>query len=69
MDHLHKYVPGHNTDSVTPILSGGDLLTAEREQNAQEQKSDSDTATERLEGLVLNIEDMHTYGNFLGVCK
>ena len=67
MQHLHKYVPGHGTDKVVPILSGGDLLTAEREQNAQEQESDGRTPTDRLEGLVPTIEDMHTYGNFLGV--
>ena len=25
MQHLHKYVPGHGTDEVVPILSRGDL--------------------------------------------
>ena len=38
MDELHKYLPGdaEDTEHLVPIISGGDLLTAERESNIQE---------------------------------
>ena len=41
MHELHKYVPGHDADAaedMVPIISGGDLLTAERESNVQDKR-------------------------------
>ena len=67
MEYLHQYVPGHNKEGPVKILSGGDLLTAEREFNAQQDLRDFDKFSDRLHGLVPNIEDMHTYANFMCV--
>ena len=65
MHELHKYVPGHDADAaedMVPIISGGDLLTAERESNVQEDRI-SATKKERWGGLIPNIEDFHTVAN------
>ena len=35
MHNLHALVPGHGTDNLMRMFSVGDLLTVEREQNAQ----------------------------------
>ena len=45
----------------------GDLLTVEREQNAQENLQDSPNSSARLEGLIPALADFHTYGNFMEV--
>ena len=67
MKHIHTYVPGHQTNSPIPIISGGDLLTCEREAKSLEDKRDSTTANERLDGLLPTIEDFHTLANFYQV--
>ena len=67
MKQLHKFVPGHNTDTLVRTFTVGDLLTVERQQNAQEDLRDSPTASERLKGLIPALADFHTYGNFLEV--
>ena len=41
MQCMHKLVPGHNTEHLVRTLSFGDLLTVERQENAQEQLKDS----------------------------
>ena len=62
MHELHKYVPGHDAEDMVPIISGGDLLTAERESNVQEDRR-SAGKEERWGGLIPNIEDFHTVAN------
>lgn len=66
MEELHKYVPGAGTDHAVPTLSGGDLLTCEREYNVQEDRRGSE-AEVRWGGLVPNIDDFHTIANFYKV--
>ena len=64
MNNLHQYVPGvveHGKD-FTPIISGGDLLTAEREYNVQEDRREA-PKERRWGGLLPNIDDFHTSGN------
>ena len=45
----------------------GDLLTVEREQNAQENLQDSPNSSARLECLTSALADFHTYGDFMEV--
>ena len=66
METLHKYVPGVGTDHAVPIISGGDLLTCEREYNIQEDRRDSESNV-RWGKLVPNIDDFHTIANFYKV--
>ena len=68
MQFQHKLLPGHDTDNILRTLSVGDLLTVERQQNAQEILSDGPTPSKRLEGLIPTLADFHAYGNFLEVC-
>ena len=68
MQHLHTYVPGHDTDQTSMTMCGGDLLTVERESNAQEDKQDSTTHSRKLLGLMPVLEDWHTLANFYVVC-
>ena len=49
------------------LISGGDLLTVERKQNAQGNLQDSPNSSARLEGLIPALADFHTYGNFMEV--
>ena len=37
----HQLVPGHGSNNLVRLFSVGDLLTVEREQNAQENLQDS----------------------------
>lgn len=67
MDHIHKYVPRTGTDKLLPILSVGDLLTVERELNAQEDMRNATTREKRKEGLIPTMADFHCFGNFLDV--
>ena len=67
MQHLHTYVPIDERGSPIHVLSGGDLLTCEREINALEDRCNASTAKGRIEGLIPCLEDFHTFGNFLGV--
>lgn len=61
--HLHQYVPGHSSDSqnmpLHKITSGGDYLTFERHKRAQELHADGNTPSNRLEGLIPNMEFFH----------
>ena len=67
MEHLYQYVPGGKTENPIAVLSGGDLLTVERELNGIEDRCNSQTSQKRLDGLVPCLEDFHTFGNFLAV--
>ena len=67
MHHFHQYVPGHDTDTVVPIISAGDLLTCERESACKAEQQNSKTASKRLEGLVPVIADFHALANFYQV--
>ena len=67
MQEQHKLVPGHNSSHLVRTLSFGDLLTVERQQNAQEDLKDSATSSGRLEGLIPALADFHSYGNFMEV--
>jgi hypothetical protein len=64
---LHQFVPVGPEGEPISVLSFGDLLTCERQQNSQEDQRDSPTAFKRLEGLIPCIADFHTFGNFLQV--
>ena len=57
MKHQQCYI-GDNF--VGKVLSGGDLLTCERQRCAQNHVMDGDTPKERLELLLPVIEDWHT---------
>ena len=63
----HQLVPGYGSDHLVRLFSVGDLLTVEREQNAQENLQDSPSSSSRLEGLIPASADFHTYGNFMEV--
>lgn len=69
MREQHNFVPGHDTKHPLRMLSFGDLLTVERQQNAQDDLRDSLTPSNRLEGLIPALADFHSYGNFLEVIK
>ena len=64
MKHMHTYVPGHNGDRLELTMCGGDLLSVERAANAQEDKQDSHTPSDKLLGLMPVLEDWHTMANF-----
>lgn len=66
MKYQHKLIPGNDSQHVR-VFSVGDLLTVEREQNAQEDLRDSPTCSSRLEGLIPALADFHTFGNFMEV--
>ena len=83
MECLHKYVPSesHNEqfelpsgneltvkyDKMLHILVGGDQLTVARMRSVQETLHNSNSASERLEGLVPVVEDWHAKVIFLKV--
>ena len=67
MHHLHKYVPGHGTEKVTPVISAGDLLTCERESSFRGEQRNSTTHSEKLKGIVPVIADFHALANFYQV--
>ena len=67
MQEQHKLVPGHNSPHLVRTLSFGDLLTVERQQNAQEDLKDSATPSGRLERLIPALADFHSCGNFMEV--
>ena len=58
MQYQHEFVPGHDSDHLV-------LLTVERQQNAQDDLSDSASPSARLEGLAPGLADFHSYGNFM----
>ena len=67
LNHMHQYVPGHDTDKPSTVISAGDLLSCEREVNCIEEQRNSTTPTKRLEGLMPAIADFHTVANFYQV--
>ena len=68
MEYLQSYVPRCNsTGNHSVTLSGGDLLTLERELHAQDDRYNSRNTKACLQGLMPCMEDFHTFGNFLGV--
>nr|XP_022307392.1 uncharacterized protein LOC111113418 isoform X2 [Crassostrea virginica] len=64
-DLSKRYVPCKDDSIVEPVFFGGDRLTDERIQSAQEAMKNADTPLERLEGFVSKIEDFHRLMNFL----
>lgn len=67
MHHMHQYIPGHDSEAVTPVISAGDLLTCERESACKNEQRNSMTTSKRLEGLVPVIADFHALANFYQV--
>ena len=67
MRYQHQFVRGHDSNHLVRIFSIGDLLTVERQQNAQDDLSDSASPSARLEGLIPGLADFHSYGNFMEV--
>lgn len=59
------YVPCRDGQIIEPVFFGGDRLTDERIQSAQDAMSNSATPKERLEGFISKIEDFHRLMNFL----
>ncbi|XP_061174425.1 uncharacterized protein LOC133183487 [Saccostrea echinata] len=59
------YVPCKDDTIVEAVFFGGDRLTDERVQSAQEAMKNADTPLERLEGFISKIEDFHRMMNFL----
>lgn len=69
-DISKKYVPQVNGEIKEEVFLGGDRLTDERIQCAQQAMVNSATSMERLEGLISKIEDFHRLMNFLeAICK
>ncbi|XP_062582660.1 uncharacterized protein LOC134244405 [Saccostrea cucullata] len=61
-----KYVPTDDAgEIVEEVFFGGDRLTDERIQSAQEAMTNNETALEKLEGFISKIEDFHRLMNFL----
>ncbi|XP_069113384.1 LOW QUALITY PROTEIN: uncharacterized protein [Argopecten irradians] len=60
-----KYVPHRDGEIVEPVFFGGDRLTDERIQSAQQAMANADTPSERLEGFISKIEDFHRLMNFM----
>ena len=67
MRYQHHFVLGHDSDHLVRIFSIGDLLTVERQQNAQDDFSDSASPSARLEGLMPGLTIFHPYRNFMEV--
>ena len=51
----------------SPVLLGGDQLTAARDRGAKKAKVSADIPLKRLEGIVPVAEDWHTKMNFMAV--
>ena len=58
---------GEDYDDSRSVVSGGDLLTCERQQGAQKHMMCGNTPKERLEVLKPVTEDWHSVVNLLGV--
>ena len=54
---------------ITQIFLGGDQLTEECAQNAQNGRADGDTTFERLQGVILKVEDWHACRILYQVCN
>ena len=64
MQHQHQFVPGHDSDLLARIFSVEDLLTVERQQNAQDDLIDSASPSAQLEGLIFGSAELHSYEHF-----
>ena len=80
MDSLHHYVPKrtiegtvHGQDYIKeflhPIFFGGDQLTCARARSSQRARTNADTSSEALCGLVPCCEDWHAKVSFLSVSR
>ena len=67
MKFIRHYVPTKLDSTDISILSFGDLLTVEREINAQEERRNLRSRKGNLEGIIPCLTDFHFLGNFLGV--
>ena len=54
---------------IIQIFLGGDQLTEERAQNAQNGRADGDTTFERLQEVILKVEDWHACRILYQVCN
>nr|XP_022298075.1 uncharacterized protein LOC111107257 isoform X3 [Crassostrea virginica] len=69
-DLSNKYVPLVDGEIKEEVFFGGDRLTDERIQCAQQAMVNSPTSIEKLEGFISKIEDFHRLMNFLeAICK
>ena len=66
MNTLQEYL-GCDYDQKKRVLSGGDLLTCERQQGAQKHMMCGNTPKERLQVLEPVVEDWHCLVSLLGV--
>nr|XP_022324952.1 uncharacterized protein LOC111125437 isoform X6 [Crassostrea virginica] len=66
-DLSNKYVPLVDGEIKEEVFFGGDRLTDERIQCAQQAMVNSPTSIEKLEGFISKIEDFHRLMNFLEV--
>ncbi|XP_052797544.1 uncharacterized protein LOC128229766 isoform X1 [Mya arenaria] len=64
-----KYVPKKDGEIVEEVFFGGDRLTDEKIQVAQQAMRNADSGLERLEGFISKIEDFHRLMNFLENCR
>uniref|UniRef100_A0A8W8MGW5 DUF6589 domain-containing protein n=1 Tax=Magallana gigas TaxID=29159 RepID=A0A8W8MGW5_MAGGI len=62
-----KYVPMKDGEIAEEVFFGGDRLTDERIQGAQNAMSNAGSAKESLKGFISKIEDWHRMMNFLEV--
>ena len=69
METYHKYIAStcNESDELNAVMFRGDQLTVERAQSAERARSQSQTATDRLDGLHPKIEDWHALVNFYQV--
>nr|XP_054757175.1 uncharacterized protein LOC129263286 [Lytechinus pictus] len=68
LDKMNAYIPMMKDSNVQiPTLSGGDLLTCERQVNAKKDRQDSTSSASKWEGVIPVIDDFHAMANFLEV--
>ena len=67
LDEMNKYIPVVADDQQLPIISGGDLLTCERQMNTKLDRQESTSAAAKWDGTVPVIDDFHTMANYLEV--
>ncbi len=60
------YVPNSDSNQPIEVISGGDQLTCERQENIQEDRRESPKAA-RWGGIIPVFEDFHGLGNFYQV--
>ena len=66
MEFIEGFV-STGSSKVEPILSFGDLLTVERQINAQEDRRNSTSSKGRMEDVIPCLSDFHFLGNFFEV--